>query len=251
MPAALGAAARLGAPDLLNDAALVTRAKALARAWTRTERYFRVAVPAAEAKKRIADYAREAGVPAGEALGAVAGPVVVRAVALDAKGNPIPVMHSDDGFVMLFGAPDAPLLEEMADRIRLPFPLGLRTPVGVVVANPALAPDPATRALLGRNDYHGTVVWSWQQALLAAGLKRQLARADLPAKTRSALERADDALWQVIGATKDAASAELWTFRVDGDRFLRVPFGQEAGHDEESNAAQLWSTVYLGVRPRR
>jgi hypothetical protein len=31
-----------------------------------------------------------------------------------------------------------------------------------------------------------------------------------------------------------------------------VPFGQGGGHVDESNAAQLWSTVFLGVkRPAR
>lgn len=250
VPAALAAAGRLGG-ERLNDAALAAEAERLARAWTHTERFFRVAVPAAEAKRRIAGYARELGIGADEALAAVDGPVVLRAVSLDAKGAPVPVMHSDDGFVMLFGAPDAPFLEEIAARIERPFPLGLRTPVGVVVANPALAPDAKTRAVLGRKDYHGTVVWSWQQALLAAGLQRQRARADLPAATLDALERAEASLWSVITATRDAASAELWSFRIEDGRFVRIPFGQESGHDEESNAAQLWSTVYLGVQPRR
>jgi hypothetical protein len=245
-----GSAGALSEPDdALADAELSGKAKKLLGAWTHMERFFRVDIPEAEAKKRVTSYAKELGIAEGEAVSAITGPVTLRGVSLDSKGAAIPVMSSDDGFVMLFGAPDANFLEEIVRRIAQPFPLGLRTPVGMVVANPALSPDLATRNVFGRKDYHGTVVWSWQQALLAAGVKRQLARTDLTPKTRTALERAEDTLWVAIDATKALASAELWTFRIEQGKFVRLPFGQEAGHDEEANAAQLWSTVYLGVRP--
>jgi hypothetical protein len=36
---------------------------------------------------------------------------------------------------------------------------------------------------------------------------------------------------------------------VDG-RFEPAPFGQNTGDVDESNAAQLWSTVYLGIPAR-
>jgi hypothetical protein len=195
-------------------------------------------------------YATEIGVDGKEAAAAVDGPLVLRAVALDAEGAPIPIMSSDDGFVFLFGEPDPAMLEEAAKRLLRPFPLGLRTPVGVVVANAAFVPDPALRKTFGRSDYHGSVVWSWQQALLAEGLKRQLGRSDLPAPTRALLESADKTLWGVIHATKEGANAELWSFRIEQGKYVRVPFGQDAEDATESNAAQLWSTVYLSVRPR-
>jgi hypothetical protein len=94
------------------------------------------------------------------------------------------------------------------------------------------------------------VIWSWQQAMLAAGLERQLARADLPAPVRAALLQAKRALWAVIHASHEASTWELWTSAIEGGQFRLVPFGSAGqGHQSESNAVQLWSTVYLAVRP--
>lgn len=251
VPAALAAVATLTAPDgPLADAATHERANALGAAWAHAERYFHVEVPVAEARARMTAYAKELALDPKETAALAARidrPVVVDALALDANGAPLPVMNSDDGFVMLFGKPEAAMLERMAERIERPFPLGLRTPVGVVVANAAFAGDAKLRALFTPLDYHGTVVWSWVQAMLAVGLRRQLGRDDLPAPTRAALDRAEKALWDVIDATAAGATAELWTFHVDGGRYVKEPFGQHEAHAEESNAAQLWSTVYLAV----
>ena len=249
VPAALDAIAKYTATGAaLADAGLHGRALALRAAWTNVERFFVVNVPADEARARVKATCEALGLDPREALAAIHGPVVLRGVSLDAEGKPVPVMNTDDGFLMLFGKPDAALLEEMAARIEQPFPVGLRTPVGVVVSNATFSPDEKVRAVFTTRDYHGTVVWSWQQALLAVGLRRQIERADLPPKTKQVLLGAEKSLWAVIEATAEASTAELWSFRVDSGRFVRVPFGQEAGHKEESNAAQLWSTVYLAVK---
>ena len=130
------------------------------------------------------------GVDPAPALAAIDGPVVFPALALDARGAPVPVMHSDDGFVLLFTDPSPLYLEEAAARVVRPFPAGLRTPAGLLVANPAFCTDRALRAQFTPAHYHGTVVWSWQHALLAAGVARQLGRADLPLRTRAALAMA-------------------------------------------------------------
>ena len=85
--------------------------------------------------------------------------------------------------------------------------------------------------------------------MLAAGLARQRARTDLDPVTRDELERAQRALWTVIRAMRAQAPGELWSFAVQGGQIVLSPFGQARGHKDESNAAQLWSTVYLAVRP--
>jgi len=103
--------------------------------------------------------------------------------------------------------------------------------------------------LFSRNAYHGTVVWSWQQALFAAGLARQLARHDLPAAVRADLIRAQRVLWSAIEATRSMQNAELWSWSYQAGRYQLRPFGSSAADADESNAAQLWSTVYLAVRP--
>ena len=122
------------------------------------------------------------------------------------------------------------------------------TDIGLLVANPALAStevqDRFTPAA-----YHGAVVWSWQQALFAAGLERQLARTDLPAATRAVLKDAQTRLWRAIQATRATQSSELWSWAFENGRYKVVPFGAGKADVDESNAAQLWSTVYLAVQP--
>ena len=90
---------------------------------------------------------------------------------------------------------------------------------------------------------------SWQQALFAAGLARQLTRHDLPAAVRADLVRAQQSLWSAIEATRSMQNAELWTWSYGAGRYQLRPFGSSAADVDESNAAQLWSTVYLAVRP--
>jgi hypothetical protein len=129
-----------------------------------------------------------------------------------------------------------------------PFPAGLMTDVGLVVANPAFA-DRQVQARFTPAAYHGAVVWSWQQALLAAGLERQLARCDLPPPLRAKLQAAQAELWRVIRAARSVQSSELWSWTFRNGRYEIAPFGAGKADVDESNAAQLWSTVYLAVQP--
>ena len=110
-----------------------------------------------------------------------AAPLAFHALSLDDKGEPIPILHSDEGFRLLLTEPAPDELTRCLAAIMRPFPAGLMTDVGLLVANPALASAELRRDFT-RFAYHGTVVWSWQQALLAAGIERQLRRADLPAR---------------------------------------------------------------------
>jgi hypothetical protein len=251
VPAALDAAARLYESPLLgSNTAAAANARKLWKAWQGAEAMFRVDVPADVAAARIKDYAAEQGIDPAEALESLAaakGPLRFDAISLDAAGKPVPIMHSDDGFVLLFTNPSPEFLEQAAGRILRPFPAGLRTPVGIVVANPAFAPDKALRDTFTRGHYHGTVVWSWQQALLGAGIARQLERTDLKPSTLAALMRAQHELWDAIDATASHRSGELWTWDVKDKKIVIAPFGQSRGDADEANAIQLWSTVYLGV----
>jgi hypothetical protein len=250
VPAALRAAARLFASDLLGpDPAAAGEARSLAEAWKGAERYFRLEIPAATARARVGAYAASIGLDGAAAVASIDGPVRLFALALDTTGRPIPVMHSDTSFVLLFDDPSPELLDIVAQDLLRPFPAGLRTDVGMLVANPAYAGDPALAAMFTRADYHGTVVWSWQQAAMAAGLSRQLARKDLPAATRDALSRAERALWEGIEATYARRAEELWSWEPAAGKPVLVPFGQARGHVGESNAVQLWSTVYLALKP--
>ena len=256
VPAALAAAAELGASGLLtpytsaDDRALLERAAAMAEVWrTRSPPLFEVEIPNKVAAGELWSYALDEKVAALPAIAALGDDELrFHAIALTAEGAPVPVMHSDEGFALLFGELDAASVDRAVRVLLRPFPAGLMTEVGMLVANPAYA-GPALRASLNRNAYHGTVVWSWQQALFAAGLERQLARSDLPEEVRAHLAAAQHVLWAAIGATRSMNNSELWSWSFSDRHYHVAPFGSAAADADESNAAQLWSTVYLAVRP--
>jgi len=248
VPAALRAAARLLESERLwGDRPNAERAREHADSWDVVAGMFTVTVSEPTARRRIRARATAAGVDPAAALATLDGPVTFPALALDGQGRPVQVMHSDDGFDLLFGDPTAERLLGAAERIRRPFPAGLLTDAGIVVANATLADDRGTRGQFTPDHYHGEVIWSWQQALLAAGLRRQLARQDLSADVREGLVAAQRDLWAVIDATAEQRRAELWSWTVEDGRIVPVPFGQGSGHHTESNAVQLWSTVYIGI----
>ncbi|MGN8000493.1 hypothetical protein [Sphingomonas sp. 22176] len=254
VPAALEAAAALEASGLLrpylaaDDTAVFAQARAIADTWrAKAPPLFDVTVQAASARRAISDYARTLGVPDAPALASIgAQPVRFPAIALDAQGRPIPVQNSDPGFALLFEKPSAAALGVMTTSLIDAFPAGLRTDAGMLVANPAFA-DAGIQRKFSPNAYHGTVIWSWQQALVAAGLARQLERKDLPADVRHQVARAQSCLWDGIEKTRSVQSSELWSWRYADDGYQVVPFGAAGADVDESNAAQLWSTVYLAL----
>jgi hypothetical protein len=256
VPAALEAAARLAESGLLDEYFDADQRRTLARANERAQVWaskasvlFAVDVPAARARRDIAAYAKETGVDGGRARRSLSNsPFAFHALSLDDAGLPIPILHSDEGFRLLLTEPAPAELSRCLTAIMRPFPAGLVTDVGLLVANPALA-GPDLRREFTRYAYHGTVVWSWQQALLAAGIERQLRRADLPPPMRTQLLNARSELWAVIERSKAMRTSELWSWSYAGRHYRIEPFGRPGADVDESNAAQLWSTVFLGLEP--
>lgn len=256
VPAALEAAGRIFASGLLDpylgagDRASFVQADAMAKAWRRqAPPLFTLRVPRAAALAAIGRYAAEVGVPAQAALASLqSGDASFSALSLDDTGAPVPIINSDAGFALLFGNPPAAQVGEEISALLRPFPAGLMTDVGMVVANPVFA-APEVRERFNRNAYHGTVVWSWQQALFAAGLARQLDRNDLPAVGRAQLVAAQRRLWHAIDASQAMNNSELWSWSFRDGQYAIAPFGNAGADADESNAAQLWSTVYLAVHP--
>jgi len=256
VPAALTAAAELYDSGLLapyvklHDPALFARAAELASVWrAKAPPLFDVILTNQAAAAAVFSYATAEKIAALPAIAAL-GPDALRfhALALDAAGAPIPVLHSDEGFALLFSDLDAASVDRAVATLMRPFPAGLMTEVGLLVADPAFA-APVLQQQLNRNAYHGTVVWSWQQALFAAGLARQLARTDLPATVRAHLTEAQKTLWTAISATRSIRNSELWSWSFGERHYHVAAFGAAAADADEANAAQLWSTVYLAVRP--
>jgi hypothetical protein len=254
VPAAVAAAGRFFHSGLLDtylstaDRGVFARADMTARIWrAKAGPLFEVVIPSTSARRSISEYAAALRVSDEAALGAVGNsPVRFHALSLDADGRAIPILNSDEGFELLFDDPSPKALRRALMAVMRPFPAGLLTDVGVVVANPVYAAS-TLQDRLTRNAYHGTVIWSWQQAVLAAGLQRQLRRRDLPFSAKELLHRAQDRLWGVIRSAHTLRNSELWSWSFADGHFQIAPFGANAADADESNAAQLWSTVYLAI----
>ncbi|MEO7209143.1 MAG: hypothetical protein ABI356_05125 [Steroidobacteraceae bacterium] len=254
VPAALEATSRFFESGLLGpyldsaDREFFSHARAMAGTWReKAGPLFDVSVPSATARRDITDYAASLKTTDGTALASVDDSAVAfPALALTADDKIIPVIHSDVGFELLFGRPTAAVLNVGVTALMRPFPAGLLTPIGMLVANPVYAAR-SIQGKLTRNAYHGTVVWSWQQAVMAAGLRRQLLRQDLSEALKEHLRAAQTELWRGIKNAHSMRNSELWTWNFANGRFEIAPFGANASDADESNAAQLWSTVYLAI----
>ena len=89
------------------------------------------------------------------------------------------------------------------------------------------------------------MIWSWQQAVLSAGIDRQLARSDLTPAIRAVLTQARTKLADALSEAHGIRGSELWSWSETDGRYHVEPFGQRQQDETESNAAQLWSTVHL------
>ncbi len=249
VPSALDAIKRLAQAGMIGDQEIAKKAADMAQVWTNhAPALFETAIPADTAQARINAYAKAQGVPAITAEPGPDGLVRFPALSLNAEGDPVQVVQSDPAFLLFFNDPDAARLDMILRQIAQPYPAGLMTPVGMLVANPAYE-STSIQAIFTKGHYHGPVVWPWQQAMMAAGLDRQLARRGLPENTRKSLQDFRTKLWAAIQNGHPVRTAELWSWEYIDGTYLAVPYGQGHTHLTESNAAQLWSTVYLAVSP--
>ncbi|THC97142.1 hypothetical protein EYZ11_003357 [Aspergillus tanneri] len=110
------------------------------------------------------------------------------------------------------------------------------TDAGLVVANPAYGGDPVYAKNFTTGAYHGTVVWSWQLAMMAKGLEYQLDRcARNPNSSRpefctddlvySNVKTAYNALWDSIEQNSQQLSSEVWSWVYKDGKFAVTPLG--------------------------
>ena len=251
VPAALAAGSRLVDSGLLRDYGAQQRGfgdmAAMAKVWTqKAPLLFAVTLPENEAQAQMAEFAQVSGIAAHNP---VADDIRFLALALDGAGRPVRVMHSDVGFMLLLLQPDDATVQSALRQAIMPFPAGLMTDAGMLVANPAYA-GAERAAIFGNSRYHGTVIWSWQQGLLRAGIRCQLARTDLSDSTLDLLAKSDAAISLAIEQTQSMQGTELWSWRMEGGKIVPQPYGQAVGHETESNAAQLWSAIALASKPQ-
>ncbi len=199
------------------------------------------------ARARVETYGQYVDVPYDKALVSIQDKINYFALSLHEDGSPIPILHSDVGFNLLYSKPTQEQLDIIISSIFRPFPAGLMTPIGILVANPVFDDTTFLWEDFSRNAYHGSVVWSWQQVLLAAGLDQQIRRKDLENTMIDRLTTCKKEIMKTIVKTRSTWSSELWSWEFTNNEYVLAPYGQLSGHITESNAAQLWSTVYLAL----
>lgn len=262
VPAALNAIAALSSAGFFPEHADWNQTAArYARVWEdQTLAFFEVSVPAAEARDLVASYVSDNSLPFPSHADTVNSTVTYYAISLDGNNNQsqVKVMNTDDCFrLFLLNSTSDPqlsaFLSQTADHILAPFPVGLRTEVGLVVANPAYGGDPVYARNWTRADYHGTVVWSWQLSMMAKGLERQIGRCQDEklawcgdATVRGKVVRAYNVLWDTIEANQAYLSSEVWSWTFRDGVFEVTPFGELS--TTESDVVQLWSLTFLAVR---
>jgi|GEM_PF-5202131 len=174
------------------------------------------------------------------------------AFGLDREKQPIEVQHNDVAFTLLFGQPCLEELDTILRPLETPFPLGLKTDVGILVSNPVFASDPQVSRELNRSHYHGLVVWPLMNSILFHGIQNQLERLDTMYASshlehiidyRNRLERIKAYLIALHEKVSEFNSSELWTFSPTESGDIPLAFGKETGSSTESNPIQLWSCL--------
>lgn len=187
------------------------------------------------------------------ATGADRDSLVFDALALDASGRPIEVVHTDAA-TRLFLVPTD--VNNAADRARVlrdvrlfvrAYPVGLMIDkIGPVVANDAWATPDVWKAFVD-DPYHGPrVIWGREVHLFLQGLATMVAAAEHPVgltpersafatELRAAIERVAEAV-EASGFRN-----ELWSYEFPEGRPRPVRYG--SGGD-----IQLWSTTDLAVQ---
>ena len=250
-----------------------------------TLQFFKVTIPQSSAISLVESYISDANLSIPSNTASITTDVTYYGVALDGNAqtpsNPavVPVMNSDDCFRHFFlnttnQSQLSAFLSQTADHILNPFPVGLASDVGLFVANPAYAGNAMFARNFSNADYHGTVVWGWQLAMMGAGLGRQLGRckdtkrpgmilpmALSPMKIWYGLTHWTDFcnetglydkvlsayvyLWDLIEKNEAQLSSEVWSWSYDNG-FVATPLGSIVS--TESNIRQLWSLTFLAVR---
>lgn len=209
------------------------------------------------------------------------------ALSLFNDSTPVEVLNSDLGLTLLY-ADNLPekFMVAVADALQ-PFPRGLTTPIGMVVANPAMDSNTSNHATFDRTQYHGTVVWGWQMGIMADGLLRQLSLCDInlsntPQARSSNSDKPSwcqnkqligsllaglDRLWQGVEGAKENLYSEVWSYTYqdsshrsgnstgltseDSHGFIVTDLGAISPTGTETNAIQLWSYGFLALSDPR
>ncbi|CZR70010.1 uncharacterized protein PAC_19911 [Phialocephala subalpina] len=260
VPAALRSIASLSQASILDfNATLVDQ---YAQIWEDSSlTFFEVSVGLDSAQALLENYTTSSNISGLDSQASTLDSnVTFHALALDGNNNlsQVAVMNTDTCFrhFLLNTTNQIQLtsfLNSTANSIRLRFPAGLMTDVGVLVANPAYGGDPVYAANWTTGDYHGTVVWSWQLAMMAKALELQLGRcnsSEVPdfcgTEVEVNVKDAYNVLWDSIEANEQHLSTEVWSWTYADGKFSYIDLG--ALQATESDIVQLWSLTFLAVK---
>ena len=269
-PAALRSIASLSTAGILDfNATLVNE---YAQVWEdSTLQFFSVNIPLSTAPSLLSNYVNASGITGLDTQAtSLDADVNFYALSLDGNNNlsQVQVMNTDSCFrhFMLNTTNQTQLtsfLNNTANSIRLTFPAGLMTDVGMLIANPAYGSDPVYAANWTTAAYHGTVVWSWPLAMMGRGLELQLARCNTSSSTApdfcadvsvyGNVKTAYNMLWDGIEANAAHLSTEVWSWTYDAGekKFDFIDLGAlpppPGSSPTESDIVQLWSLTFLAV----
>ncbi|KZT50991.1 hypothetical protein CALCODRAFT_504066 [Calocera cornea HHB12733] len=242
--------------------------------------FFQVSVTAANATSRLQTFVSQANLTSSLLTGSgslqnFSGSTVSAndsasfyALSLFGDGRPVEVMNSDIGWNLFYGTDvDEDFITHVVRALQ-PYPRGLLTNVGMLVANPAFDSNDTNVYVLNTGSYHGTVVWSWQQALMAAGIARQLkfCNSSVPSVDINpspsqpptwcqntglvqGLKNAQMNLWQAINGARSEIFTEVWSYTFDNstEKFGVADLALVSPTGTESDAIQLWSFTFLAL----
>jgi len=249
---------------------LSTVAERYAQVWEdNTLEFFKLNVPVEIARQRLEAFARTSNFYNGPSHAEVIdSDISYHALALDGHNGleMVPVLNTDACCRIFFlNGTNQPRLTNYLNSTALsiirPFPAGLMTPLGLVVANPAYAGIEELSRNFSNSAYHGTVIWSWQQVAMARGLEKQLDRCNSAQRpdycsntvVYNNVKNAYNVLWDVIEANRKYLSDEVWTWVYKDQEYHHTALSSlvpPPGIDRpaESNIIQLWSLTFLAVK---
>lgn len=257
--------------EYLRDAEPASKMKSAAGRWNETKNIFTVHYSADEIRKKLNRYLKEAELPEtekkmlrnirlnkkirvadflekGKIPEEIKNGITFPAIALDEQGKPLTVMHSDEVYTLLDRDLTQDETEKITDYFFIPYPVGLWSSVGLLITNPVYLEDKNLWGTqkwdgLGRNAYHGSVVWGWQMRALVLGLCRQMRFAIKEKYPATYIKKLKSYLDITLETEKNAGNltdSELWTWEpVKSGNMKPAAFG--AGKTQPSVPVQLWS----------
>jgi hypothetical protein len=260
----LRAIQRLAKAKILH-ASYANAAAKYANVWeTKALPLFRVPLNASYAAAALSDYTSYVNLTSSiYSNGSSSPPAEIYALSLMEDASPVETMNSDISFNLMYNDNlPTELMEYTAAALR-PFPQGLLTNVGMLIANPAYDTNRTNWEVFTRAAYHGTCVWGFQQSMVVAGLARQLDLCSNPSNTASTtapswcsnstliadLKTAQCNLWNVILGNPDVEFAETWTWTFDNSTqsFVVTSPAELTPDSTEADAIQLWSFTLLAL----